>query len=295
MTVVEDDRADVQRVPPRRGSVIIPAHDEESTIHRALAALLGGAQEDEFCVVVACNGCTDRTAEVARRAAARLPGPVSVLELDAASKPGALRAAERLCPEPRLYLDADVLCTTTAARQLLDAVEEGADIAVPTRVLDLTAGSLWARFYYRTWEELPWIRRQLAGRGAYALSTAARSTFGEFPDLVGDDRFATTRVSGERSLITPSAVVVRPPARLRDVIRIRSRIYAANAAPELDSHDASLAHRWSKATAFAAQRPSRWAGFLVFSGATVLAKALAWRARRRGPVSWARDGRRGAA
>ena len=46
-------------------SVVIPAHDEEAVIGRCLDALFEGALPGELDVVVACNGCTERTAEIA--------------------------------------------------------------------------------------------------------------------------------------------------------------------------------------------------------------------------------------
>ena len=47
-------------------SFVIPAHNEEAVIGRCLTALLAGARRDELDIIVVCNGCTDRTAEVAR-------------------------------------------------------------------------------------------------------------------------------------------------------------------------------------------------------------------------------------
>ena len=49
------------------GAVIIPAHNEASVIGRALFPLAPLAAGDHVQVIVACNGCTDNTAELARR------------------------------------------------------------------------------------------------------------------------------------------------------------------------------------------------------------------------------------
>src|SRR3954470_11754775 len=48
-------------------SVVVPAHDEEQVITRCLRALTGGTAAEEVEVIVVCNGCSDRTADVARR------------------------------------------------------------------------------------------------------------------------------------------------------------------------------------------------------------------------------------
>ena len=83
-------------------SVVIPAHDEERVIGRALGAIRRqGAAVYE--VIVVCNGCRDRTAACARRAGAE------VLETERrgvslARNLGARRAAGDLL----LFVDADV-------------------------------------------------------------------------------------------------------------------------------------------------------------------------------------------
>ena len=98
--------------------VVIAAHNEEAVIGRCLRRLLAGAEPGEFDVVVVANGCTDRTAEVARD----FPG-VRVIELDQAGKAAALNAGDRASEVfPRLYLDADVLLGTADARALRAAL-----------------------------------------------------------------------------------------------------------------------------------------------------------------------------
>ena len=62
------------------GSVIVPAHDEAAVIARCLGALLEEVAPGTLDVVVACNGCTDATAAVAREWAPL----VRVLELPVA-------------------------------------------------------------------------------------------------------------------------------------------------------------------------------------------------------------------
>ena len=59
-------------------SVVIPAHNEQASILATLARLSTGLEGEVLDVVVVCNGCTDRTAEVVRRT---YPD-VRVLEID---------------------------------------------------------------------------------------------------------------------------------------------------------------------------------------------------------------------
>ncbi|NHC45884.1 glycosyltransferase family 2 protein [Motilibacter aurantiacus] len=278
-------------------TVVVPAHQEESTIERCLEALLGDAAPGELDVVVACNGCTDATAARARSAAARLGHDVQVLELDVASKAAALRAADRAVDGfPRLYLDADVVCTTATVRRLAAHVAEGAELAVPSRDLDLSAATLPARLYYRTWQDLPWVVAARSGRGALLLSEAGRRRAGDFPDVVADDRWVTSAVPPSAVRIaSDAACTVRPPARLRDVVRVRARVYAGNTQLERQglapAHDRSLSGRLARLARLVG-RPSRWPGLVVFVVATAAAKGMARSAAGRG---WARDARRGQA
>lgn len=273
-------------VMPVVGSVVIPAHNEAGRIERCLAALLEGLP-DGVDVVVAANGCHDDTAERARRAAEVAGRPVKVLDLPQPGKVGAIRAAEAVTALPRLYLDADCVCSGATAAALLEAVggagrPTDVDVAVPRRVLDLSACTWGARQYFHAWEALPWVGTQLAGRGAYALGEAARCTFGEFPDIVADDRFATTRVSPERATIIDRPVVVPPARSLRELVVVRTRVYAGNTAlagaAGAPAHDRGRLARLAGVSRRAVD-PRTWPGLAVFASVTVVAKL---RARRNG-------------
>src|SRR3954454_17566308 len=99
-------------------SVVIPAHDEEAVIGRCLEAFLPGLGAGEAAVVVAANGCHDRTVEIARRFAG-----VEVLDLPAPSKTQALNAADDVLDVfPRIYLDADIVVTANALRAMAAAL-----------------------------------------------------------------------------------------------------------------------------------------------------------------------------
>ena len=64
-------------------SVVIAAHNEEAVLDRCLDALLRTARTGELEIAVVCNGCTDGTAEVARR----YGDDVCVLETPEAPRP----------------------------------------------------------------------------------------------------------------------------------------------------------------------------------------------------------------
>ena len=88
------------------GSIVIPAWNEAAVIEKSLSVLFDGLCDDDQPlphVVLACNGCSDGTPDIARN----LGYPLTVLDLPVAGKAGAIIAAETVAPElPRLYLDA---------------------------------------------------------------------------------------------------------------------------------------------------------------------------------------------
>lgn len=265
-------------------SVVIPAHQEGAAIGACLESLLADAAVGELEVVVAANGCTDDTVEVARSTARRLGHDVVVVDLPEAGKAAAIRAAERrVSSMPRVFVDADVRCPTGTVRELVAALEAGAEVAVPRRLLDLRFASRPARLYHRSWSELPWVQSQLTGRGVYAVGRGARDTYGELPEVVADDRFVTTRVPRCRAVVVAAEVAVRPPGRLADVVRVRRRVYRGNRDAAVPAHDQGLAGRWRYVAGLTA-RPATWPGMAVFLVVTAVAKAP----HRRGS-GWGRD------
>jgi glycosyltransferase involved in cell wall biosynthesis len=116
----------VSRGTSPRVVAIVPAHDEEPTIARTVKALVGLEGVSE--VVVAADGSTDRTAEEAAGAGARV--------LAAARRVGKGRAVEAVIdrtPRADVYLlvDADVGDTASEMERLLDEVRAGRlDLAI---------------------------------------------------------------------------------------------------------------------------------------------------------------------
>ena len=106
----------------------------------SLARLVEFAARQPYAVeiVVVDDGSADRTADVAREAAQRLPEGVSLRLLQhernrgkgAAVRTGALAAAGDYI----LYLDADLATPPEETSKLLDALEAGADLAAGSRV-----------------------------------------------------------------------------------------------------------------------------------------------------------------
>jgi cellulose synthase/poly-beta-1,6-N-acetylglucosamine synthase-like glycosyltransferase len=98
-------------------SLIIPAYDEEEVIAAKVAnALALDHPRESLQVIVACDGCSDATAERARAAGADL-----VLELPAGGKVAALNAGvERADGELLAFSDANSTWAPSALRRLVE-------------------------------------------------------------------------------------------------------------------------------------------------------------------------------
>jgi glycosyltransferase involved in cell wall biosynthesis len=225
--------ADAARPP--LGSVVIPAHNESAGIGRALDALFADVAPGELDVVVVCNGCADDTAALARTSG----HPVRVIELEAASKPAALRVGdEAALALPRIYLDADVVLHGSAARAVLERLRDGVVAARPPIRYATGASSPPVRSYYRARSRVPALLRSLWGAGVYGLSAAGRSRFDVFPDVVAEDLWVDRQFAPDEIEIVDCAPVLVPvPRRARDLLRVLRRTYRGKAeAAGIDPH-----------------------------------------------------------
>jgi exopolysaccharide biosynthesis WecB/TagA/CpsF family protein len=203
---------------------VIPAHNEAAVVGRCLDALFTGVAPGEIEVVIVCNGCTDATAEVARRSG----HPVTVLELEAPSKIAALRAGERAVRAfPRLYLDADVVVTGATTKALLTRLAQPSVVAArPPICYDASASSWLVQRYYAARTQLPNVMGSMWGAGLYGLSAAGRSRFQDFPPVVAEDLFVDRLFARHEVEILPIApVTVTCPRTARGLLRVLKRTY----------------------------------------------------------------------
>lgn len=210
-------------------SVIIPAHNEEAVIGRCLDALYSGAPRDNLPeVIVAANGCIDRTVEIAGQKA---PG-ATVLDLPPGSKVIAMNEANKIArAAPRFFLDADVQCSYAALAATADVLRQpGVMAASPALRMDLSRCDRWVRSYYRVWLTQPYVKDRLVGSGVFGLSEEAIGIIGIIPPTFADDTWVRTRFSYEqrRNVSEDTArqsvfFVVSPPRTLGDLIKIEAR------------------------------------------------------------------------
>lgn len=214
---------------PTEFTLIIPAHNEELVIARCLETALDGAPADcAMQVIVAANGCADRTVEIARATA---PGAL-VLDLPTGSKPIAMNTAGEVARFfPRIYLDADVQCDFASLLALADVLRQPhVMVASPALRMDLSRSSNFIQSYYKVWLTQPYVNNRMVGSGCYGLSQAAADFLGPFPLIIGDDIWVHSRFRDEqRASVSQDAngrqvyFTVSPPRRVIDQIRVETR------------------------------------------------------------------------
>lgn len=203
--------------------MIIPAHNEAAVIAKTLTSLLGGADPGEFAIYVACNGCDDNTAQIARGF-----DDVCVIEIPVASKSSALNAADERADDifPRIYLDADVTISTDSLRRVAAALDVPAARAAAPRLVVRTEGRPpIVRGFYHVFVRLPWVTRNLVGSGFYGLSRAGRARFDVFPELINDDQMVRALFTdAERRAVSSATFTIEAPHSTSALIRAKARV-----------------------------------------------------------------------
>lgn len=259
-------------------SIVIPAHNEGAVIERTLRSVWSSRTERELQVIVVANGCTDDTAERARR----FKG-VEVIETAVGSKIAALNLGDRAARHfPRAYMDADVVLSENLIETVARAFEEPeVRIVAPEVRYAYSWSNPFLAGYYRLWSSLPYVRRDMMARGFYAMDRELRSRFDEFPTLVADDKFIRnlTRPQ-ERRIAQGCWTTVHLPGTFRELLAVKTRwtygnLELAERRPELNVNDQSP---YEGAMRWLAVRPWHWVNVPTFVGVYAYTR---WVARRR--------------
>jgi hypothetical protein len=270
--------------------VLIPAHNEERVIARTLARLAVGVAPGDLDVVVVCNGCTDRTAEVARSAAPW----ARVLEVPKPSKVEAVRVGNAAgTVYPRVHLDADVSISGADVLHLVQPLRDREVLATaPQRVLVRDHSSRLVRWFYDVWEQLPQVRGGLFGRGVIAVTEEGQRRVDALPRLMSDDLgMSEVFDPGERRVVDCAFAEVRAPGTLRDLVRRRVRVATGNAqAGQAGVRRPESSTTWGSLARLAVHKPGLAPRVPLFLLVGVVARLQSRRAVRAGDfTTWLRD------
>ncbi|NNE35976.1 MAG: glycosyltransferase family 2 protein [Rhodothermales bacterium] len=210
-------------------TVIVPAHNESAVISDCLESIVD--QEGVDDVIVACNGCSDDTADIVRL---RFPG-VHCLDIAEASKTNALNVAEEKAKElgmvfPLFYIDADTRLGPNAVKIIDEALASSPILlAAPTPVIDTSQSSWLVKQYYKTWLDLPYVKQGVIATCSYILTARGRERFDEFPEVVSDDGYVRGHFrASEISNIAPAEIYIRAPRDVVSLIKIKTRARLGN-------------------------------------------------------------------
>ncbi|MBI6630601.1 glycosyltransferase [Pontibaca salina] len=209
-------------------SVLIAARDEEDYLPGCLSALLAqdrAAPASE--IIVAANGCRDRTVAVAQSFGAQFAArgwALVVLDLADGGKLAALNAAEQRARGAALvYLDADVRCEPA----LLGQLQQALDVAQPryaTGTLAVQPARSWVtRAYAGFWTRLPFVRGGAVGAGLFAVNRAGRARWGEFPEIISDDTFVRLNFAPDERIEVPARYHWPMVEGFANLVRVRRR------------------------------------------------------------------------
>lgn len=274
----------------QRASILIPAHNEGQTIARLLRSLAAAARSIDLEVIVACNGCTDDTAQRARSA---LPQAI-VIETAIASKQHAVGLADAIATVyPRVICDADVELLPGSIDALVEPLVSGEVLAsAPHRRLPKDHCSWPVRWYYDFWEALPQVRSGIFGRGVIAMNAAGCERFRTLPPVMSDDlAISEAFAPRERTVVSGASVIVRPPGTVSDLVRRRIRVATGNAqADALKARSVESRTSWASIASMLRTRPELTPKAFVFLAVAISARLGAQRYIRSGDVTtWLRD------
>ena len=272
-------------------SVVIPARNEAAVLPRTLAALTEGAAPGELEVIVVCNGCTDRTLEIATG----WGEPVRAIEAPVASKSAALRAGDAAARAfPRFYVDADVTFALPSVRAVARALAVDAPrIASPRMRVDCSHSVWLVRAYYEIWTRLPYHRDGLIGSGVYAVSEMGRRRFDSFPEVISDDGWIRLQFAPEeRVSVADAEFAIVAPRTLRALLRVKLRsqkgaIQLSRRFPDLRRNER---RDYGGALGAILRQPALWSAAAVYAGVLFVTKLQGYWMNWAGDLStWERD------
>ena len=212
-------------------TVAVLVHNGATAIRPTLRGLSSQHEIGEVHTIVACNGCSDNSVEVAREAATLFEsagGHYEVLDLPPIGRCGALNSVRRRCRGGLLVLDQDAILSRGGLSAITRAFEQGYHFAT-LRPTFTRSPSPIVRAYYRFWTQSVYVRRSPATIGLYAVSQEGLAQLPAFPPIHSDDKFARMHFKPhERVRIGHEWYRVTAQADVRALVRDRSRYNQGN-------------------------------------------------------------------
>lgn len=271
-------------------SIVIPAHNEAAVILRLLESLRSPGN-GSLEIIVACNGCSDNTADICRQ----LDPSITVLETNTPSKVAALNIGDEAASYfPRFYLDADIEVTRNTIDRIAEVLTETPFLAAAPMLAVNDSQSSWlVKAFYSVWRRLPYHLSGMVGSGFYALSEEGRARFRIFPDLIADDGFVRAQFDeDERLTVRDASFTIVAPTNLRDLIKVktRSRLGLWELAKRFPETQPREKKRWGSPAIKLACSPADWLRVITYCSIVMVCKARAmWLMKDIDGYTWERD------
>jgi glycosyltransferase involved in cell wall biosynthesis len=209
-------------------TLIIPAHNEASVIERCLDSLI--QQKNVTRIIVACNGCTDNTAEIVNNNYGHLPHLIC-LDIKKPSKTHALNEAEKhIIDFPVFYIDADTALSIDAIPTITQQMQDKPlHLTAPTPIINTEQSSWLVKQYYKIWQSLPYIEAGVIATCSFIVSQQGRQRFDKFPDVINDDGYIRCQFKADEiSNIAGSEIYIQAPKDIFSLIKIKTRARLGN-------------------------------------------------------------------
>ncbi len=259
-------------------SILIPANNEATHIGACLQAVLASDGPETAQLVVAGNGCDDDTVRIAEsfRTAVKDKGwHLTVLDLPALGKMGALNAADEAATfDMRAYLDADVIVDTALMGQIAKTLDTDAP-RYASGTLRLAQAETWAtRAYARTYAQVPFVTHGVPGAGLFAVNGAGRARWHDFPGIISDDTFVRLNFTPKERLSTQAGYDWPLVEGVAALVKVRRRQNAGvdeikAKFPELLKNDDKFSLSTAQKLSMALRDPI---GFAVYAAVSIVVK-----------------------
>lgn len=280
-------------------SIVIPARNEAAVIGACLDSVARQTHSGLVQVIVVANGCTDDTADIVCSFAStfeRRGYELRLVRTGPDSRPAkysALNAGDAAATHGhRIYLDADVVLCSTALAAIMRAFAR--DVLFCSPRIELSTVGYFASAYGRVWSALPYVRDDVIGAGCYAVHARGRKRWGQFPDLISDDKFARLQFAPEdRVVVDHTWFQITMPTGFSELVAIRARWLRGNMQLQ-DRFPSKAAHdqgRVRRAAAFLLSHPTTWPDVPAVATIFLCAEWLAMRQWRARSVRWERADR----
>lgn len=272
-------------------TVCLPLHNAAGQISQSLEHLCQLDFAGGLHVICVANGCTDDSADRARRMIPLFHArgwELSVVELDQAGKSAAIRCAEELAPAGLFAaLDVNVRPALDSLHHLISAAGSNDLGVVSAKLRYVESGTALVRRFAQAYGCAPFARTDDVKGTFFVFADGHREVVRNLPDIGADDRyFLRTAARSERASVDAAIVDYYFPPSLASLIRQQIRWKRTNRYADalVDSIDAP-SHEGDRWPYF---RPRPPAGAIAVYVAVMLVATVVARLRPRDVPAWRR-------